>query len=261
MPPDSGNNFQTLQRSFAHFCRTNIPVELPGITSPERMQTYRNLVFSSVCSALEKAYPIAKAALGNNNWDLLVQEFFTNYPCKSPEFWKMPQGLCEYVQQSPGTLKDFPWLSDLLEFEWIEIEVYMMEDMVVPEATAVGDPMELAPIITPEHRLQQFQYPVFRLKPAELEDKNTLKSQKGSYFILTFRHPKTLQVRFLELSPLFILALEHVLTHRTTGRDALKKACERLGIDYTLKVEAAGKEFFSALKNEGAIVGYQETSL
>ena len=101
-----------LQESFARCCRTGDTESFAGLEE-RRLEIYRKAVFNGVKRVLDKAYPLAQAALGPD-WDPLCMEFFANHDCSSPQLWQMPQGLVDYVT---GRGTDIPWLLELLYFE------------------------------------------------------------------------------------------------------------------------------------------------
>lgn len=164
-----------LQEKFVRCCRTG-EIEPVADVEERRLEIYRGSIFGGIVRVLNKAYPLTRAALGKD-WEPLTHEFFANHECCSPQLWKMPKGLHDYVKER-GT--EIPWLLDLLRFEWLEIEVHMGPD-IVSESVMEGDIWSDPVVINPEHSLDHFTYPVWRDKGCVLT--------AGSHFLFTFRHP------------------------------------------------------------------------
>ena len=92
---------------------------------------------------------------------------------------------------------------DLLRFEWLEMEMYMMEDAKMPVAKPAGDWLNDCIILNPEHRLLKFDYPVFKVAPQELAT-----YQASCYFCMAYRQPETLKIIFTEVSAVTAAILE-----------------------------------------------------
>jgi hypothetical protein len=98
-------------------------------------------------------------------------------------------------------LTNYSFLPDLLQFEWLEIEVFMMPD----EPIAFSSVANLY-YINPEIRLIKVDYPI-HLKKA----KKITEHDKGNYFISLHRNRETGVVEFTNLSIPFVDVLENLL--------------------------------------------------
>ena len=78
-----------IQEDFGAYCRTGLEPDLPGVT-PGRIHHYRRLISNVVYDTLQRAFPITVAALGDNSWEKLVEEFFSAGLPQSPQVWKLP---------------------------------------------------------------------------------------------------------------------------------------------------------------------------
>lgn len=239
------------QRKMAEFCRTgqyDIDVAMPQ----ERAHVYRDLILSTVENALIKAYPLTYQLLQPKDWEILVKEFFASHPSPFPSFWKMPQGLCDFVREKDwGIPLNLPYLSDLVQFEWIEIEVYMMPDCDKESFRNEGDLMQDYLYVNPEHRFQTYAYPVFQQCPLPPE------TPCGEYHLFCFRHPKTKQVHFISLSRFYRAVLERLLQGECTGKEALQDVAAEFRLPLNEHVFASARGFFQALLSQDAILGFQ----
>ena len=128
----------------------------------------------------------------------------------------------------------FPFLDDLLYFEWMEIEIHNMPDRPNPEFTDQGDLLNDRLVFNPEHEIIKLEYPV-HMHPAD-----TTPELKGDYYALIFRAPETGYVHFLDLSALNVYILSNLMEEdiplinikgdiaRTTGIESDKYLDEAL---------------------------------
>ncbi len=241
------------QTKLADFCRSNVYQPIPGIIE-SRIDTYRSLVFNTVEDTLRRAYPITARALGSDRWSAFVNAFFSQYRSTSPELWRMPYGLYRFAQQSRWAERvSWPFLYDLLLFEWIEIEVYMMPDGDVPAIREMGDMWQERLVINPDHKLLKLSYPVFSVPPEAI-----VPEAKGEYFLLCFRHRESLDVHFIEISPeferFFSLVAHGTITAKTAHARLLKD--NRFDSKDKFLIPRI-RGFLEALRREGMIHGWQ----
>jgi len=253
-------NFQEYQRRFAEYCRTNVYPDIPGVGSEDRVSTYRRLVFNLVSDALTIAYPITVATLPAVEWQKLITKFFAEFPCSSPQLWKMPKGLLDFVEQTNFGLDRYPYLRDLLEFEWIEIEVQMMEDVEPDPYQQIIEPLlENFFIVNPEHRVSSLAYPIFRMTSEDLSQFKDNEVLKGNYFLLTFRHPETDKVHYSEISSFILLILDAVMTSKCSLREAIDKGAAQLKMIVNEDLILKTLQAVQVLINNKVILGSKTT--
>lgn len=238
------------QSSLAKYCRTGDIEEVKGVNL-NRVNHYRRLVFNVVNDTLTYAYPLSHQLLGTDNWERLVNDFFSEHGCQSAQIWSMPQELVNYVGTSKHPLAyTYPVLYELLYFEWLEIEVYMQEDIHV-EYNISGNVQTNRLIINPEHRLQHFTYPV-HLKVA----KDISQKDRGNYFLALHRAPESGKVIFTNLSPALVRVIE-ILKEKELN---LNKLCAQIANEFNVDNEESIRQSLtkfltSALKNK-LILGF-----
>ena len=245
MPPDAlppapdtlSSATLAAQRSLAWYCRSDDADGVDGADA-RRLDHYRKLARNVIADGLESAYPLTFAALDPRDWDGLVYRFFAEHDCRSAQVWQMPLEFLEYVQagaegaaagggdtsgHAAGGYADghvagggplpaedlrakYPFLLELLAFEWTEVALYMMDDLPRVEGRPVNDWTRDALVFHPEYRLLLFAYPVHLRRPETLSSEN-----KGQYAVLAFRDPDTGEVQFLDLSLLYAWLLEGLI--------------------------------------------------
>lgn len=237
------------QQKLASYCRDGKDVEIKGIT-PNRIHTYRRLVFNVALDTLESAFPIARKYIDAAIFEEMVSLFFEEHSNKSPLLWKMPLAFYQYALEKKLSEKyHLPYLNDLLWFEWTEVELFMMEDKSYPKVKEEGDVFEDLLVINPEFLLTKLEYPIHMMVP----DKST--KQKGSYFLLNYREKESGKVQFINLSILFAYIIE-----RISGGDTLKEMTEDIlylfGINDLDLLKNNIITFIDDLKTRGFVLGF-----
>ncbi|WP_298734590.1 DUF2063 domain-containing protein [uncultured Chitinophaga sp.] len=254
MQPPEATTTTGYQSALAAYCRSGRYTAIPGVHKGH-VTHYRRLVYNVVDDMLQSAYPLTYHLLTAKEWKQMVQDFFSSHACQSPQVWYMPRELHEYlVKTQHPLLEKYPFLSELLWLEWLEVELFMMEDK--PAAfTAFGDIQADAFVLNPEHHLQHFHYPV-HLKQA----KQISAEDKGDYFLVLFRKPDNGEVAFMQLSPVLVTLLELLEERPQAMHPLVEQACAtwQLPLNDAIR-EAAGAFFAQALENR-LILGYDTKS-
>jgi hypothetical protein len=183
-------SFSELQKEMASCSKKGI---VPT-TNIENLETYRRMVYDNTANALATTYEMTKLAMGENRWKELVDGFVKDYHSDEPRYWKMPKRLLDYEKnQNWGLTNNMPWLNESLQFEWTLTEIFHLPDE--KDATKAGfSSLEDQPVLTSSWQLMIFNYPVY--KP----EWNALNHAAGTYHILVYRNPATLQVKIEELN-------------------------------------------------------------
>lgn len=242
-------NIQTkeVQSKLANYCRTGLIADIPG-ANPDHIKHYRRLVFNIINDSLQSAYPISYQLLKDSSWDELVDEFFTNHPCQSPQVWWMPKEFYEYlVEQDHAIIAKYPFLPNLLEMEWLEVELFMMEDLAVSiNNDPKNNPGKL--VINPEHRLVHFSYPVHLKKASDIDTYD-----EGHYFLAMHREPETGRVMFMDISVLFARLIENLQSGPVSPEEVIYQTAGELGITVDDQVSNIAMSFIKVAINNKLI--------
>jgi hypothetical protein len=239
-----------LVQSFGSACKTGLLPALPGLRSG-RLALYRELVFNNIIDGLANAFPLTQALLSQKEWNGLTQRFFASWDCTPYAYWQMSGELPKYAALAEaGLRKKYPWLLDLLNFEWSEIAVYMMEDIPLPEADQSGSLLRDRLCINPHLRLLQVAYPVHVQAPGTIT-----KEDKGQYHVLIYRDPETLTAEFMALSPFYAGLLENLIPGEQSARQILMAIAAQSGHHYRLLAGNA-KAFLKQLHKNNVIQGF-----
>ncbi len=237
------------QNNLVQYCRSGNEVEIIG-TLPERLPHYRRLVFNIVKEAMETTFPIAFEYIETKIWDEMVHTFFGSHKCNDPQVWRMPKEFVEFCK-TEGYSKHYnlPFLNDLLFFEWMEVEIYMMEDIEYPEFTDSGNWLKEKIAVNPEHTIIKLEYPVHLEKPF-----NTI-NKKGDYFLLLHRQKDSGKVQFTNLSVLFTFLIENIALGQKTLEEIFNDILYIFGINDLGMLQTKAFKFLEDLKHRGFILG------
>lgn len=239
-----------LVQKFGSACKTGVLQGLPGVRDG-RLGLYRELVFNNIADGLANAFPLTRALLSPKEWNGLTERFFASWDCTPYAYWQMSGELPKYAALAELRLrKKYPWLLDLLKFEWTEISVYMMEDIPEPETSQRGSLLRDRLFVNPHLQLLQVAYPVHTLAPGKIT-----REDKGQYHILVYRDPETLTAEFMALSPFYAGLLESLIPGEQSAQDILQAIAQQSSLPYAL-LAGNTKTFLKQLKKKNVIQGF-----
>jgi hypothetical protein len=149
------STFQTTQQQFCNWIREP-NAERTKICDLERMQIYRDLLFNNMCSFINLVYPIARSILPAAQWQFLLEEFFQKAKCQSPIYNDISLQFREYLTENRHPiLSQYPWLEELLQFEWLELylDTLEIEDINIVE--------KISWQLTHKVWVLAYQYPIY----------------------------------------------------------------------------------------------------
>jgi hypothetical protein len=241
-----------IQDLLGDYCRSGEGEEIPGVT-PGRLTHYRRLVYNVIRDTMDRAFPIALAALGEETWDLLVQDFFTHGFPQTPQVWRLPLEFYNYhKRKESGARIQKPYLEDLLYFEWIEIEVHTMPDRPFPNYVSKGNLFTDILAFNPDFEIIQLEYPVHMYPAREAAE------LKGDYFVLIFREPETGKVLFLNLSAIHTYILGLLLDEGRPLNQLKGDIAQTAGIESMKYLDDALEKFTGDLMRKKLILGFRK---
>lgn len=258
MPPQkkwlSQSTYQT-QRDLADYCLTG-EAQNEKHEGNHRLTHYRRLVFNACFDMIQNACPLTEELLGEDDFLALGRRFHRNHACQPPQVWKVTRELFEYVSESPHEeelRKKYPFIDELIYFEWVEIEMYMMEDKSLPVSSPKGHWEKNNIILHPEHQILSLSYPVHDTHPNKISEE-----QKGTYFVFAYRSPEDLDVHFKQISPLFVLAIQRSSEGQTLTQVS-DEAVQLFQLDEkeqpTILTELVS--FFKHLRKQKMVLGFK----
>lgn len=244
------NSTRQYQSDLAAYCRTGKLEPIPGINH-DNISRYRSLVLNVVDDSLQNAYPLTYALLPAREWENAVNNFFSHHACQSAQVWYMPKEFYQYLVNSKHPLlKKYPFLAELLWFEWIELELYMMEDAPAVH-TQAGDILFSKLVLNPEHVLLSFQYPVHKKNA-----KHISVADKANYYVIAHRN-KEGDVLFNELGPAAVRMTEYLSGTPLSIADLFSLFQDEFKIQLEEEDQNSIIRFFENAYQQHLIVGFK----
>ncbi len=237
------------QSGLAAYCRTGSLPAIPGINAYNVIQ-YRRLVYNVVDDMLQNAYPLTHALLSVEEWEQVVNEFFIHHPCQSPQVWYMPKEFYQYLSDTKHPLlKKYPFLADLLWFEWVEVELFMMEDKTARAGNS-GDVLFSKLVLNPEHQLLLFNYPVH-----EKSAKYITRGDKGNYYVIAHRNTEG-EVNFTSIAPALARMIEYLSSAPLSITDLFDMFRQEYDLPLTEDDQKIIIQFFTNAYQQQLIIGF-----
>lgn len=215
-------NQQSLLAEFTRTGNEEIIQQLKGINL-KGIKYYRQLIFNIIQDSITNAYPILTDFLGDQEMNNLIHRFFSNHKCQTYQVWEMPKEFKDYVILNETKLiEEYPFIPDLLLFEWMEIELFMMEDLEIPTHQSTGNILKDKLVLNPEIQILSLQYPVHIKHPKKITN-----NDKSNYFVVLHRHPETKEIIFTEVNSLAVKIIELLYEEEKNLNDLLNTIFER----------------------------------
>ena len=238
------------QQAVAMYTRTGMEISIPG-TKRQGLARYRQMIFSIVNDSLSSAYPLTRQLLTDEEWDQCVDRFFASHACRSPFLWKMPLEFYEYADTYEKELTEqFPFFSELLLFEWLEIELFMKEDseiMYQLNGKLEHDKLVLNPAVA----INYFQYPVYKIRAKEISD-----DHKDHYFLISYRTPVELNVKFMGVIAPFARMIELLSEEVRSMNVLIEIISDEFKLPITEEMIYSTRMFMQQCFQKGIILGY-----
>ena len=109
---------QSIQKEFIQAITT----AKPSADENPRIDVYRELVYYRFLEVFEKAYLRFVKMISKEQLTTLIYDFF-EVGATTPILWQVSGEFKEFILKN-NTL-EMPFLADLLEFEFLEVEMYM----------------------------------------------------------------------------------------------------------------------------------------
>jgi Uncharacterized protein conserved in bacteria len=194
-PPTQLQNFQDhysryLRAPFENTLVTDIPAR--------RSQVYEELLFNNVCGFLDRCFPVARSLLDENTWRQLNRNFYRDWQCHTPYFSRIPREFVQYMENTP-TPEVGEWFSELLDYEWRELEADTHPAEVPHIQTPNGNDCFLR--VNPTLQNLQYQWPVHQIS------NSFIPTEAKPTFLLAYRRWDH-RVEFMEINAMTAALLQ-----------------------------------------------------
>lgn len=219
-PPDSLVNFQ---RSFAAYARSaeseRVPIELPT----KQSQVYAELLFNNVCSFIDRCFPVAKTLFPQVEWRECCRSFYKNWPSYTPYFNEIPYEFVKFIASQQSYKTTYPWLSQLLHYEWLELQVQTDPAQPLTEVSVAQPTTQLSHIkihCNPTLQIAQYDWPVHRIYAGHIPAAQLT-------FLLVFRDGQD-QVKFVEANAITAALISFLQQNPTTLTTAIESLTSQI---------------------------------
>lgn len=189
--PESLRDFQI---GYGRYLRDPQKTELPEDIPARRSEIYENLLFNNISGFINSCFPVSKSLFDEQEWLKIRREFFSQWRCVTPIFSQIPYEFVRFISERPIGESLPPFLSELLHYEWVELEV----DVDVAD---VWDDAARSLMINPTAKLLAYQWPVHKISP-EFQPSETQQT------CLVVYRDEQLSVRFSEVNPTTLMLLQ-----------------------------------------------------
>lgn len=209
---------------------------------PRGVRLYASLIRHGQQDLMNSIYPGCAKVLGKH-WHEMVGEYFENCP---PGHFNLNAGAAKFSEflkeRIDPCVKRHPFLSELADYEWIELEVLEHAGEPLPgEDIALDEPTKFAtfgPNVNPVLIVRHYVFPITKVVDwLRAGVKLPRRVGKQSAHMLIYRDPDDLDARFLELGELAVAIVEKAIEGSASYADLIGFAVERKGGDAQAAVE------------------------
>jgi hypothetical protein len=195
----------------------------------EAIELYSELIGYGHHDAIDSIYPGCAKLIGEK-WDEVVDDYLQKYP---PNHWRLnmiASRFPQYVTKHGGTwLEQFPFLAELADYEWLELELMEKDIQIVCTDACTLDSAEAfakyGPVVNQTLVIRQYAYPIPKIVDhLEADELFVYQADEDKTKVAIYRHPETHFCKFLELSHLAYQVIAQAQMHKSSFKDLLEKA-------------------------------------
>ena len=170
------------------------------------VELYASLLQFGQQDLMSSIYPLS-ARLLNDKWESTVASYFLRHPANHYHLNEAGHRFKEYLQDQPALLKTYPFVAELADYEWIEMEVLEKNTVASKQPNLVLNAadhfVKYGPILNPVLLLRKYNYCVSKIA-SRLESKKSLRgvTRATTSYVACYRDPETNRASFLDLSEL-----------------------------------------------------------
>ncbi len=211
----------------------------------KEVELYRELVFNRFLDSFEHAFPNTKEVLGTEVFSLLVRDYVKEHH-PNQILWQEAKGLVDFVIKNQWKFKkDFPFLDELIYYEWLEIEL----SNEIDESSSSDFNWNKKYQINKTARLNIYEYPVHKYENLSIND---ILDSKGRYNLLVFREPENFEIKTIELTD-FVYQILNEVSSGTEPLSSLKS--KKVDIDIE-EIIPYLENFFTELVEKKVFINY-----
>lgn len=219
--------FQRLQYRFAAHLRDPRRHRAPGGIEPRRLRVYAELFYNNVQGFLATAFPVLRRITPDQRWHAMVRDFFARHQSHEPLFHRIAHEFLRYLERERrgrGARGDFPFLRELVHYEWVELALSVApDDLATVAADPAGDLLARVPVLSPLAWPLTYAFPVHRISPEFLP----ARPGAAPTHLVVWRDRRD-DVRFMEANAVTARLLELMRRRPAPGRVLLTRIAREL---------------------------------
>jgi len=241
----AARGFADIQARFTAHLRAPDRVAPPDGVDPRRIAVYARLLFNNIDTLLSNCFPVLRAITPDADWEALVRDFLAEHRARTPLFPRIPQEFAQYLADAREGRNDPPYVAELAEYEWLELEVGQDPRELPDQPTApAGDVLDVAPLLNPLARLRAYRYPVHTIAPGRLPDG----AGEQPTWLVVFRRRDD-KVIFVQLNAVSARLVELIAKNAgASGRELLATIAGELAYPHPERLLEAGRAILEDLR-------------
>jgi hypothetical protein len=184
-------------------CLRDVPPEILESVDRKGVELYAELLHFGHHDVMDSIYPYC-AQLLSTQWPAIVDDYLLRFPPDHYNFNRLCSRLPAYFTTYGGkyTLK-FPFLSELADYEWIELEKIEQDEQIDSEPhTQLSDPAQfvtLSPLLNPTVTMRDYRFNILSIARRLEQGKKLGKVEPERTLVAIYRQPQTHLCKFVEL--------------------------------------------------------------
>ncbi|MCA9805777.1 MAG: putative DNA-binding domain-containing protein [Cyanobacteria bacterium HKST-UBA02] len=181
---------------------------------PDGVSLYSSLIRLGQKDLMLSIYPGCARVIGRG-FEELIYQYMETYPAEHFNFNRAANRFSIFLKEHcPRLLEKFPFLPELADYEWIELEVleHPADQRCVTSKIALSSPEDFskqAPRVNPTLILRSYQYPIDKIVDWLRDDvRLPRRIKKAEVCLAVYRSAQTNSARFLALSPVAARLIE-----------------------------------------------------
>jgi hypothetical protein len=246
-------SFQQTQYEFTAHLRDPEKNPAPEGIEDRRLGIYRELLYNNVEGFLSGGFPVIRSIYSDDNWHLMVRDFFANHKSHSPYFLEISQEFLTYLQDERTPRPEDPaGLLELAHYEWVELALNVSDETIdMNTIEPNGDLLAAHPVLSPVAWPLAYQFPVHQMGPDNLP---TQPPEQPSYLVV-YRNRND-EVKFMEINPVTARLINLLQEDDTlSGLRALQQIAQEMSHPNPEIVIQGGLSALQELQKYGIILG------
>lgn len=235
---------------------------------PKQIALYADLIMTGQMNLMESIYPACQRII--SDFESVVYKYMEECPPTHFNLNQAAKGFSDYLWNNcPSLLKKYPFLPELADYEWIELEV-MEVDVEWPdyEQIVLNDPGQFSvyrPVLNPTLQMRNYKYPISEIVDKLIDNSDSdsddqaqelVKSvKKKAVTLAIFREPKTHEVKFLQLGEITRFAIEQIQSNKPTYQELLASTIQAFSKRKADEVVLELLDIFPTLQAHKLILG------